>query len=623
MGLKVAAQQRSSSPHTRQNTKSRSSVSSPRLPTFHLQRALGNSATTRLLTTGLIQPKLTVSNPSDKYEREADRVAEQVMRMAQPDPEALLSRSTLNIQRRCADCQENSKRELIPDEEESGLVQASFASIAPGYGSEVESYLNATRGGGHPLSPSDRAYFEPRFGYDFSQVRMHTDAQAAESARALNARAYTTGTHIVFASAQSSREADQGRKLLAHELAHVVQQSGSHAARTVQRAVDEKSFPGGGKVDDVRAGEHLLWNFEIGQHALRPEHTKAIQTIAAEIKGALTRDPSALIDIEGQASFTGTRNDELSAKRAESVKKALVAQGIAQDRLNIISVGSMKSLPGESQENFARSRGVRVITPPHLLLPLGPKPPQPQTGSCQVQASDMVLDGTTVEVTRPTGFLRIHAGSGTAKAPGMTMSAGVSLKPPNCGSLVFVQNVQAFRQIVYKDRTRNTFQTAGFVLDTSDPYKTQVFPGKDPNDPGLVVPTANDSPSQAVDAFSEEVVNTIEARDDFRMFLLFAPQSGARQVLQIGEWSWSGQLKSESPDVPFKGFLRKDASASRIMPTNGKGRATADAPVLSPNVTSLDWVTNNAGATTSPNVKTFAQSHRKVLDKMKPKSEPN
>jgi outer membrane protein OmpA-like peptidoglycan-associated protein len=502
-------------------------------------------------------------------------------------------------------------------------VQGSLAEGATALrsSSEVETGVGGSRGGGQSLSPSERAFFEPRFGQDFSQVRVHTDAQAAASARALNARAYTTGTHVVFASGQHSHETRQGRRLLAHELAHVVQQSGSHSTPAVQRAVDEKNFPGGGRVEDVRAGEHLLWNFDIGQHVLRPEHAAALPKIAAEIKGALTRDPTAIIDIEGQASFTGTRNDELSTKRAESVKKVLVAQGISQDRLNVIAVGSIKSLPDESQENFARSRAVRVITPPHLLSPLGPKPPQPQTGSCQVQAADMVLDGATVETTRPSGFFRIHAGSGAGNPPGMIMSAGVSLKPPSCGSLVFVQNVQAFRQLVYKDRTRNTFQTAGFVLDTSDPYKAQVFPGNDPKDPGLVVPTANDSPSQAVDAFSEGVINTVEARDDFRMFLLFAPQSGARQVLQIGEWSWSGQLKSEKPDLPFEGFLRKDASASRVMPASGKGRATADAPVLSPNVTSVDWVTNNAGATTRGNVKTFVQSHRIVLDKMKPKSD--
>jgi hypothetical protein len=192
-----------------------------------------------------------------------------------------------------------------------------------------------------------------------------------------------------------------------------------------------------------------------------------------------------------------------------------------------------------------------------------------------------------------------------------------------------VQNVQAFRQIIYKDRTRNTFQTPGFVLDTEDPYPTQVFDGKDPNNPGLKVAMANDSPSQRIHTgfpgFDlEGMMKVVEARDDFRIFLLFVPKGGSRQVLQIGEWSWSGQLKSTKPDVNTDpddvlqedgGILQKDPSASRVTPTRGNGRATADVPVLAPNVTSADWVTNNAGRQ-----KTFADLHRPLLNKVKPKA---
>jgi len=510
---------------------------------------IGNFATSRLLTTNRIQTKLTVSNPTDSLEREADRVADSV-------------------------------------------------------GS-----------GGQPLSASSHKYFASRLGYDFSHVRIHNDSQANQSARAINAKAYTTGNDIVFASGQYSPDSQPGQRLLAHELAHVVQQSSSPESFAVQRSVQEGRFPGGGKVDDVRPGEHLLWNFDIGVHTLRPEHAAPLKRIAAEIKGALVRDPSALIDVEGQASFTGTRNDELSKKRAESVKKALVDQGIAADRFNIISAGSLKSLPGESQENFARSRGVRVITPPHLLLPVGPQPTQPQTGACQAQASNMVLDGGAVGLTNEGLFKRIHAGNATA--PGMTMSTGVSVNPPDCGTLIYVQNVQAFRQIIYKDRTRNTFQTSGFVLDTEDPYPTQVFDGKDPKNPGLKIATANDSPSQRIHTgFDlEAMMKVVEARDDFRMFLLFVPKGGNRQVLQIGEWSWSGQLNSTKPDSIDEGTLVQDGSASRIMPTSGNGRPTAEAPVLAPNVTSGDWLTNNAGLQ-----KTFADLHRPLLNKVKPKA---
>ncbi|MBC2762792.1 MAG: DUF4157 domain-containing protein, partial [ANME-2 cluster archaeon] len=100
---------------------------------------------------------------------------------------------------------------------------------------ELESQINAIKGGGRPLAESERAYFEPRFGADFSQVRVHTDTQAAETARAVNAKAYTLGQDVVFGAEQYAPETAVGRRLLAHELTHVVQQtSPSDSLATLQ-----------------------------------------------------------------------------------------------------------------------------------------------------------------------------------------------------------------------------------------------------------------------------------------------------------------------------------------------------------------------------------------------------
>ncbi len=81
------------------------------------------------------------------------------------------------------------------------------------------------RSSGQPLDTETRAFMEPRFGQDFSQVRVHTDAKAAESAWAVNALAYTVGHDIVFGDGQFSPQTVSGRKLMAHELTHVVQQA--------------------------------------------------------------------------------------------------------------------------------------------------------------------------------------------------------------------------------------------------------------------------------------------------------------------------------------------------------------------------------------------------------------
>ena len=90
--------------------------------------------------------------------------------------------------------------------------------------------------GGQALDAATRAYMEPRFGHDFGQVRVHTDAQAAEAAENIGARAYTVGGDIVFGAGEYAPETTSGRHLLAHELTHVVQQQGdATAASTVQR----------------------------------------------------------------------------------------------------------------------------------------------------------------------------------------------------------------------------------------------------------------------------------------------------------------------------------------------------------------------------------------------------
>ena len=180
----------------------------------------GHCTGSALLRRDLIQAKLTVSQPDDRFEKEADRVADQVLRMpapalTRPDTEAAPIRP-LAIQRRCQECEEELQRQLQGSATESAGLDSVAATL---------------RGTGRPLDPTTRAFFEPRFGVDFSAVRIHTGTPAAASARAVNALAYTVGRDVVFGSGQYAPHSDSGRKLLAHELTHVVQQSGAGGNR--------------------------------------------------------------------------------------------------------------------------------------------------------------------------------------------------------------------------------------------------------------------------------------------------------------------------------------------------------------------------------------------------------
>ncbi len=156
-----------------------------------------------------IQTKLTINQPGDVYEQEAERVAEQVIQMeASASSEAP---STSQNARLGAD-------DLFTRKEASDTSVHETASVPP----LVDEVLSS--GGGQPLDESTRSFMEPRFGHDFSRVRVHTDERAAESARAVNALAYTAGQDVVFGGGQYEPETMEGKKLLAHELTHVVQQ---------------------------------------------------------------------------------------------------------------------------------------------------------------------------------------------------------------------------------------------------------------------------------------------------------------------------------------------------------------------------------------------------------------
>jgi hypothetical protein len=169
-----------------------------------------------------IQPKLELGQPGDAFEREADIVAERVM-VSGSAPISVGLRVGDRLSRRGDD---------EPDEPERTIATADLLSMKaePDGSRELNApaaaQVRSLRGGGAPLPAPERAFFEPRFGRSFSDVRIHTGGAAAASAGALRARAYTVGADIAFAHGEFRPSTDAGRRLLAHELTHVVQQAG-------------------------------------------------------------------------------------------------------------------------------------------------------------------------------------------------------------------------------------------------------------------------------------------------------------------------------------------------------------------------------------------------------------
>ena len=283
------ARQHSSRIQTR-GTSTPSRISRPIAPVAslrQLQRTAGNVAIARLLRAAHGQPKLAVGPVDDEYEREADRVADEIARMPDPSVEPIAQRVSPQLQRLCPECEEEEETEaqrtpiqirrmcpaceeeeaqrmpdpvqrmcpaceeeaqrepevtierapkqisrMCPECEEEAHRQPDESALQradrdpPDASAELATYVESSRHGGQPLPQAARGSFEARFGQDFGGVRVHTGTRAAEAAAEINALAFTTGSDIYFGADRFSPGTATGDRLLAHELTHTIQQTG-------------------------------------------------------------------------------------------------------------------------------------------------------------------------------------------------------------------------------------------------------------------------------------------------------------------------------------------------------------------------------------------------------------
>lgn len=180
-------------------------------PLLHLQRQVGNQA-----ATSMIQAKLTVGEPNDVYEQEADRVAAAVVNQIHAAPDQA-TQSALQTKPR---------------------IQRMSNVAGMAVSADVESAIQQARGGGQPLDESIRVPMEQAFGADFSGVRVHADGESDRLARSIQARAFTTEQDIFFQRGEYQPTSLSGQRLLAHELTHIVQQNGnvSSGNNTIRRS---------------------------------------------------------------------------------------------------------------------------------------------------------------------------------------------------------------------------------------------------------------------------------------------------------------------------------------------------------------------------------------------------
>lgn len=267
----------------------------------------------------VIQPKLKMSAPGDKYEQEADSVADKVMRM--PDSQVQNQREPSGIPR-------NARK--------------------------LQSYL------GQPLDPATRNFMESRLGHDLGDVRIHIHGQAAASAQAIGARAYTVGRDVVFRPGQYAPNTQAGRRLLAHELTHVVQQSPAKgetrrmgiskgAAPMIQRQTDvgttrsprpaAQSRSASVKrrfLDANAAPDVIAQQFNDRLHSVEPESRSHLELIMEFNRLPKATQRKVLFELEAmvpteqklqRALETGAKIDEISAitRAATAMKRVFKA----------------------------------------------------------------------------------------------------------------------------------------------------------------------------------------------------------------------------------------------------------------------------------------------------------
>lgn len=228
---------------------------------------------------------LRIGEANDSFEREADRIADEVMAGGTTRRDWSFSRMNVGaqVQRKCAcggsgaresECEE-CKAKTTLQRKPAGPAEAGAAP------SIVHEVLNSP---GQPLDTTSRTFFEERFGHDFSRVRVHTDAKAAAATQSVNSLAYTVGQDVVFGGGLYNPRSRSGRQLLAHELTHIVQQSGGSVGRgplgvgpahdafekeadDTTRMVDSPGPAPAGGLARRRLGSRRVQRYASGEHA--------------------------------------------------------------------------------------------------------------------------------------------------------------------------------------------------------------------------------------------------------------------------------------------------------------------------------------------------------------------
>jgi hypothetical protein len=246
----------------------------------------------------VVQAKLDIGHPDDRHEQQADAIADNIL--SEPGPNFFQQKSI--------------QSSITP------IIQAKGEGLP--VSNRVSNKINSSKGNGSAMDNATQSFMQSRFGTDFSSVKIHTGSEAIQMNRELNAKAFTVGKDIYFNSDQYQPNTDKGKQILAHELTHVVQQSGM-SAQHLQRQDDENptknSIIGEGTTDEVKAEIQRLetWleeNPDNGWKWSVLTKLKSLRTYLAERGDSTLADCDAELIFDcDELYFTGSKSDSFPA----------------------------------------------------------------------------------------------------------------------------------------------------------------------------------------------------------------------------------------------------------------------------------------------------------------------
>jgi flagellar motor protein MotB len=369
---------------------------------------------------GVIQPKLTIGRPDDKYEQEADAMADKVVqRLATPDVQTkrettiqakpLATHITPLLQTKCATCEQEDKlqkkeeedlvqesplelqrkpifesnaeppddenniqRKCVECEKEEQLQKKSDSPDLPTASSNIESSLNSSKGNGSPIPAATEEQMESSFGTDFSNVRIHNDSSSVQMNKDLHAQAFTHGIDIYFNSGKYDANTNPGKHLLAHELTHVVQQNHIMPINEIQKMGDPAKIPSDVPCEIARSSEPasgeetILFGNRVA--TLTSDQMMIIDDLASNWNASGKTDE---IRIDGYASKPGSEelNWRLSCSRALAVANELMtpsdgSEGVPSGFIQVFAQGETDEF-GPIAENRRAKIGIQfTITTP-------------------------------------------------------------------------------------------------------------------------------------------------------------------------------------------------------------------------------------------------------------------